>query len=273
MNNIIKTKNNNLQFLIEGIVNEIINETIYQFINEQQSTENETNPLIGALKKAKNTVKNTAKTSEEALKQEKEIDTLISKLLTKRKGRANLNRDDMEILDKWTRWMVFLPFGHSYRKGLAKYLRSKRNKRKDPFADFRRYSYDEYNESVEILKKEDVLKETESKQEKVRYYHGTNISNLKPGNLILPPSKTGKISEKGRKKNLDVVFFTKDPMSAKIYADRAVNSFGSGVATVYEIEPQGPISVLNDIPGTTVYFAPYAKIIGRINIKKKNKNF
>jgi len=40
----------------------------------------------------------------------------------------------------------------------------------------------------------------------------------------LPPANTGNISEKGRKKNLDKVFFTKDLKSAKIYADRAKRS-------------------------------------------------
>lgn len=66
------------------------------------------------------------------------------RLLVKRKyGRATLQRGDMEKLDKLTRWMQYIPLGHQYRRGLAKYLRSKQDKvRKDPFKDFRQYRYD-----------------------------------------------------------------------------------------------------------------------------------
>lgn len=103
------------------------------------------------------------------------------------------------------------------------------------------------------------------------YFHGSSISDLGPGDLILPPDKTGKISEKGRKKNLDKVFFTKDPKSALIYAGRAVQSMGGGIATVYLIDPQGPIVTLNDTPGTTVYYSPYAKVLRKISTKDLKK--
>lgn len=90
--------------------------------------------------------------------------------------------------------------------------------------------------------------------------------DFSPGDFLLPPAKTSKISEKGRKKNLDLVFFTKDPKSALIYAGRAVHSLG-GSAAVYLVQPQGPITVINDKPGTTVYAAPYAKVLRRVDLK------
>ncbi len=62
-------------------------------------------------------------------------------------------------------------------------------------------------------------------------YHGTSVEH--DIDMILPPDKTSVISEKGRKKNLDKVFFTADYKSAVIYAKRAVRSLG-GVAKVYE---------------------------------------
>lgn len=98
------------------------------------------------------------------------------------------------------------------------------------------------------------------------FFHGSSAS-LKPGDLVLPPEKTGKLSESGRKKNLDLVFFTRDPRSAVIYAGRATQSLG-GVASVYLVEPQGPIQELNATPGTTVYAAPYAKVVRRLTLEE-----
>jgi len=94
------------------------------------------------------------------------------------------------------------------------------------------------------------------------YYHGTTV-DLQPGELLLPPSETGKISEKGRKKHLDKVFFTKDLNSAKIYAGRSGYSLGD-IPVVYEVEPIGEIQPIQMKPGTTVLMAPRAKIIKKI---------
>ena len=257
-----------LAFLVEEIIREIISEEVPLLTGEPDPEKNKVNPLVGALRQTKQKLRDTGNQSPEmVLAQEKQIDTLIAKLLTKRKGRANLSRGDMEALDMWTRWMTVLPFGRAYRKGLAKYLRSKKDmpNKVDPFRDFRRYSYDDPGH---VPFREAAMDE---EQESEKYYHGTNLPDLKPGNLVLPPSKTKKVSEKGRKKNLDVVFFTKDPRSALIYAGRAVQSFGGGVGTVYQVEPQGPVSTLNDAPGTTVFSAPYAKVIGKVRFDKKPK--
>jgi hypothetical protein len=99
---------------------------------------------------------------------------------------------------------------------------------------------------------------------KEMFYHGTStILGLEPGMTLLPPDQTEKISEKGRKKNLDKVFFTKDIGSAKIYAGRAVNQFG-GKPTIFSIEPVGEIELINPTPGSTVFMSPSAKITNRL---------
>tara|TARA_Y100000310_G_C20493524_1_gene720414 strand:- start:194 stop:508 length:315 start_codon:yes stop_codon:yes gene_type:complete len=95
------------------------------------------------------------------------------------------------------------------------------------------------------------------------YYHGTS-RNFKIGGYITPPNEHGlEISEKGRKKNLDKVFITKDKGSAKIYAGRAKQSIG-GQPRVYEVQPVGKIITINATPGTTVYAVDKAKIMREI---------
>jgi len=90
------------------------------------------------------------------------------------------------------------------------------------------------------------------------YYHGST-QQLSIGDYILPPDQTDTISEIGRKKNLDKIFFTKDYKSAWIYAYRAQRAIG-GIPVVYEIEPIGKIEVLNSTPGTTVLYSDYGII-------------
>ena len=60
------------------------------------------------------------------------------------------------------------------------------------------------------------------------------------------------------------MFFTKDLGSAKIYARRAVNSYG-GDPHIYVVEPVGDIETINPTRGTTVFAAPRAKIIDEIH--------
>ena len=100
------------------------------------------------------------------------------------------------------------------------------------------------------------------------FYHGT-ARKFKIGEELVPPKEHGfEISEKGRKKNLDKVFFTSDVGSAKIYARRAVNSYG-GIPHIYEVEvPNVDIEVINPTPGTTVYAAPRATIVGEVEFEK-----
>lgn len=118
-----------------------------------------------------------------------------------------------------------------------------------------------------IIKKEwNELKNSlheDNNDNKLKFYHGTNLL-FEPGDIIKSPIETGNISEKGRKRNLDKVFFTTDVGSAKIYAGRARPSLGSGKAYIYMVEPLGDIEWLNKNPGTTVAMAPKAKVIKRI---------
>lgn len=80
-------------------------------------------------------------------------------------------------------------------------------------------------------------------------YHGTS---MELNTELLPPSMTNVISETGRKKNLDKIFFTKDLKSAKIYAQRAKNSFG-GKPRVYKVLPfSGDVEWINKEKGSTV---------------------
>lgn len=90
------------------------------------------------------------------------------------------------------------------------------------------------------------------------YYHGTStIANI--GDKLLPPNMTDVLSEKGRLKNLDKVFFTKDIGSARVYAGRSVQRFG-GRPIIYKVHPVGPITQIQDTPGTTVYFSDWAYV-------------
>ena len=75
--------------------------------------------------------------------------------------------------------------------------------------------------------------------------------------MLLPPSATGTLSEQGRKKNLDRVFFTSDLGSAKVYAGRACRVFG-GHPVIYRVIPMGEVECLNSTQGTTVFHAEWA---------------
>lgn len=99
------------------------------------------------------------------------------------------------------------------------------------------------------------------------FYHGSS-KKLEPGDLVLPPTETGKQSEKSRKKNRDRVFFTKDKGSAKIYADRARKELG-GKSHIYKIKPIGNIEWVNKNKGTTVLMAPKAKVVEELPLKEE----
>jgi hypothetical protein len=92
------------------------------------------------------------------------------------------------------------------------------------------------------------------------FYHGTSISDITTH--LLPPNQTQVISEKGRNKNLDKVFFTKDFDSAMIYANRSKKSNG-GVPKVLKVLPESlnSMHVLNDNYGTSVYYSDKALVI------------
>lgn len=75
--------------------------------------------------------------------------------------------------------------------------------------------------------------------------------------MLLPPETTATISEKGRKKNLDRIFFTEDIGLAKIYAGRASRSIG-GKPIIYRVI--SPVDMVNmcDADGASVYHAKWA---------------
>ena len=98
------------------------------------------------------------------------------------------------------------------------------------------------------------------------YYHGTSVQ-FAPGDRLVGPDETGVLSEKGRKKNLDKVFFTSDFGSAQIYASRAARSLG-GRGRVYLVQPLDEIEVINDTPGTTVYASRSAVVLGEVNSRR-----
>jgi hypothetical protein len=88
------------------------------------------------------------------------------------------------------------------------------------------------------------------------FYHGTSDAVFK-GHKLLPPSETGVISEQGRKKNLDKVFFTSDYGLAKIYAGRAINVFG-GSPVVLRVIPMDDVETINSTKGASVYCTSWA---------------
>ena len=95
------------------------------------------------------------------------------------------------------------------------------------------------------------------------FYHGTS-SALGITTTLLPPARTRRLAELGRKRNLDKVFFTRDRRSASIYARKAVKRFG-GQPVVLQIEPIGSIVVLQEAPGTTVFMADGAEVLQSVN--------
>lgn len=94
------------------------------------------------------------------------------------------------------------------------------------------------------------------KAELVTFYHGsTTAANI--DHLLMPPSETNTISEKGRLKNLDRVFFTKDIGLAKIYAGRAARSYG-GEPVLYKVIAPVDVVCMDDRQGASVYHAAWA---------------
>lgn len=91
------------------------------------------------------------------------------------------------------------------------------------------------------------------------YYHGTS-SALGITEFLLPPEQSARLSEFGRKRNLDKVFFTLDVGSAKIYARKAAKRFG-GKPLILKVNPIGEVTVLQATPGTTVLMADKAEVI------------
>jgi len=88
------------------------------------------------------------------------------------------------------------------------------------------------------------------------YYHGSS-SECGIDFMLLPPEMTEVLSEEGRKKNLDQIFFSKDVGLAKVYAGRACARFG-GKPKLYRVVPMTDVVTLSDAKGASVYHAGWA---------------
>ncbi len=100
------------------------------------------------------------------------------------------------------------------------------------------------------------MKTSHCREEHIVFYHGScTLAGI--SHVLIPPIATGVISETGRLKNLDRVFFTKDIGLAKIYAGRAARSIG-GKPVVYKVISPVDTVCMNDTQGASVYFAKWA---------------
>lgn len=102
--------------------------------------------------------------------------------------------------------------------------------------------------------------EEEDKEGKVPlFFHGSSSAILPLDEYkLLPPAATGVLSESGRRKNLDRVFFTRDLGLAAIYAAKAVKRFGGRRVIRRVVVPSGDVSCLSNRKGATVFHAPQA---------------
>lgn len=94
------------------------------------------------------------------------------------------------------------------------------------------------------------------RQDFVVFYHGST-TNANIDNMLIPPIDTNTISEVGRKKNLDRIFYTRDLGLAKIYAGRACKSYG-GKPVVYRVVMPVDAVCMNDDDGASVYHCSWA---------------
>ncbi len=94
------------------------------------------------------------------------------------------------------------------------------------------------------------------KRQTTTYYHGS-CSAAGIESMLLPPECSGVLSEQGRKKNLDRVFFTADKGLAEIYAGRAARSVG-GEPVLYRVVAPVDTVCMRDDKGASVYHAAWA---------------
>ncbi|ANN86492.1 hypothetical protein KNT56_gp108 [Escherichia phage phT4A] len=100
------------------------------------------------------------------------------------------------------------------------------------------------------------MKTIHCRNENVVYYHGScTAAGIE--SMLLPPCDSDTLSEKGRKKNLDRVFFTADIGLARIYAGRAARSIG-GEPVLYRVVCPVDVVCMNEDKGASVYHAAWA---------------
>ncbi len=88
------------------------------------------------------------------------------------------------------------------------------------------------------------------------FYHGS-CTAASIDAMLLPPKVSNTLSERGRNKNLDRVFFTEDLGLAKIYAGRAAKSIGGEPVLFRVVNPVNSVC-MNDDKGASVYHADWA---------------
>jgi hypothetical protein len=88
------------------------------------------------------------------------------------------------------------------------------------------------------------------------FYHGS-CTAAGIDAMLLPPKVSNTLSERGRNKNLDRVFFTEDLGLAKIYAGRAAKSIGGEPVLFRVVNPVNPVCMTDD-KGASVYHADWA---------------
>lgn len=100
------------------------------------------------------------------------------------------------------------------------------------------------------------MKTIDCRAEYVEFFHGScSVAGIE--NMLLPPVDSETLSEKGRKKNLDRIFFTADVGLARIYAGRAARSIG-GEPKLYRVVCPVDMVCMNDDKGASVYHASWA---------------
>lgn len=88
------------------------------------------------------------------------------------------------------------------------------------------------------------------------FYHGSSTA-CGIDNMLLPPVAFETLSEKGRNKNLDRIFFTEDLGLAKVYAGRASKSLG-GEPILFRVVMPVDAVCMNDTKGASVWHAEWA---------------
>lgn len=112
----------------------------------------------------------------------------------------------------------------------------------------------------DLFERQDLFRDIEKSNFPKTLYHGTSTElELSVGDYLLPPNHTNKLSEEGRKKNLDLIFLTPDFNYAKIYSGRSANKFG-GEPIVYEVKPVGLEFYRNEL-GNNIYVADGGYIV------------
>lgn len=88
------------------------------------------------------------------------------------------------------------------------------------------------------------------------FYHGSSTkANI--DYILIPPEVSGVLSEVGRKKRLNKIFFTKDINLARIYAGRSVSKFG-GDPVIYRVVNPVNVECMKEDQGASVYYADWS---------------